>query len=116
MTDREKLEQRVRLEVEVATAKQNLACERERVLALADDLEAWAQWLRGHAGKEPSASDFAPDRNAEEVALRTDGRYRECLSFETLLKAEETLRDARQKASNMELRKMQLESPSTFKV
>ena len=114
MTDQEKLEQRVRLGVEVETAKQDLAHEREHALALADHLELWAKWLRRHAGKQPSASDFVPDQSAEELALRANERYKECLNFTTLLRVEESLRDARQKASNLELRKMQLESPATF--
>jgi len=114
VTDQEKLEQRVRLGIEVETARQDLAHERERALALADHLELWAKWLREHAGKEPSASDFVPSQSAADVALRAKGVYRECLNFDTLLRVEESLRVARQKASNLELRRMQLESPATF--
>jgi len=114
VTGQEKLEQRVRLGVEVETAKQDLAHECERALALADDLQAWARWLRGQAGRQPSASDFVPTQSAEELSLRTDERRKECLNFNTLLRIEESLRAARQKASDMELRRMQLESPATF--
>ena len=113
MTDQQKLEQRVRLGVEVETAKQDLAHERERALAMADYLESWARWLRGHAAKQPSASE--PDQSAAELALRTDERYKACLNFDTLLRVEESLRVARQKASDLELRRIQLESPTTFK-
>ncbi|MGO9304778.1 MAG: hypothetical protein ACLP3R_13970 [Candidatus Korobacteraceae bacterium] len=114
MTDQEKLEQRVRLGIEVETAKQNLAHDRENALALADDLQAWAKWLRGQAGREPSASDFDSGRTVQDMAFLADERHKKCLNFDTLLRAEESLREARTKASNMELRKMQLESPATF--
>lgn len=116
MTDQEKMEQRVRLGVEVETAKENLAHERERVLRLADDLDRWSGWLRHHANKEPAATDFVPAENANESVFLADGRYKECLNFETLLRAEESLRIARQKASNLELRRMQLNAPSGFTI
>lgn len=114
MTDHEKVEQRVRLGVDVENAKQDLAHERERALALADDLQAWARWLQRHAGRKPSACDLVSDQSAEDLALRTDERRKECLNFNTLLKVEEGLRAAREKASNLELRRMQLDSPTTF--
>ena len=114
MTDREKIEQKVRLGVEAEEAVIDLAHERERVLQLASDLDAWAVWLRNHANKQPAASDFVTDEN--DLNLRADDRYRKCLNFETLLRAEESLRQARQKASNLEMRKMQLTSPVGFQV
>jgi hypothetical protein len=115
VTEHEKLEQRVRLGVEVETAKENLAHEREKALRLADDLERWAKWLRHHANKQPSATDFSPPSDAD-LTIRSDGRYRECLNFDSLLRLEESLRDARQTASNLELRRMQLSSPPGFTV
>jgi len=118
VTDKEKLEQRVRLSVDVETAKENLAHERERALRLADDLERWAEWLRHHANKQPSVTDtadFLPP-SEQDLTIRSDGRYRECLNFETLLRLEETLRNARQNASNLELRRMQLISPPGFTI
>jgi hypothetical protein len=110
MTDKEKIEQKVRLEVEVQEALRDLAHERERALAYADGLEAWAKWLREQAAKQPSAADFMPTLDS----IRADTRYQECLSYSTLLSAEEKIRVARQKASNLELRKMQLDSPPGF--
>lgn len=116
MTDQERIEQKVRLGIETEEALINLAHERERVLRLASDLDTWANWLRGHANKQPSAADFMGGSSAADLTLRSDGRYRECLNFDTLARAEEDLRMARQKASNLELRKMQLSSPSGFQV
>ena len=118
MTDNEKLEQRVRLGVEVETAKEDLAHERERALRLADDLLQWAKWLQHHASKQPSATDFTPSQSDAELRLLADERKKECLNITTLLRTEESLRVARQKAANLELRQMQLSSPSgvTFKI
>jgi 3'-phosphoadenosine 5'-phosphosulfate sulfotransferase len=116
VTDNEKIEQEVRLGVETKHAITDLAHERERTLRLAADLDTWANWLRGHANKQPSAADFMGGASASDLTLRSDGRYRECLNFDTLVRAEEDLRMARQKASNLELRKMQLSSPSGFQI
>jgi hypothetical protein len=116
VTDSEKLEQRVRLGVEVETAKEELAHERERALQLADDLGQWAKWLRFHAEKQPSATDFTPSQSDAEVRLLVDERKKECLNFTTLLRTEENLRTARQNAANLELRRMQLSSPSEIRV
>ena len=109
MTDSEKREQRVRLGIECEQAAEDLAHERERALRLADLLNAWAQWLQELANKKPSAADFMPDLNGDDI--RANPKYQECLSFTTLLQTEERLRLARQKASNLELRRMQLTSP-----
>lgn len=118
MTDHEKREQRVRLGVEVEEAIEDLAHEREHALRLADDLEQWSRWLQHHAQKQPSAADFAPTQSEAELRLLTDERKKECLNFTTLLRTEESLRSARQKASNLELRRMQLSSPpgTTIKI
>ena len=118
MTESEKREQRVRLGVEVEEASENFAHERERALRLADDLNAWSQWLRHHAEKQPSANDFMPTQSAAEASLLVDEKRKECLNFTTLLRTEENLRSARQTASNLELRRMQLASPpgNTFKI
>jgi hypothetical protein len=116
VTDSEKLEQRVRLGVEVETAKEDLAHERERALQLADDLGQWAKWLRYHAEKQPAAADFTPTQSDAELRLLVDERKKECLSFTALLRTEENLRSARQNASNLEMRRMQLTSPSEIRV
>jgi hypothetical protein len=116
MTDQDKIEQEVRLGVESKHAADDLAHEREHVLRLADDLVKWASWLQSHANKQPEAADFMPGGDVNDINMKADGRLRECLSFENLVRAEESLRKARQKASNLELRRMQLSSPPTFKV
>jgi hypothetical protein len=111
MTESEKREQRVRLGVEVEEASENFAHERERARRLANDLEAWSRWLRHHAEKQPSASDFSPTQSDAEMRLLVDEKRKECLNFTTLLQTEENLRSARQNVSNLELRRMQLTSP-----
>lgn len=115
MTDQEKIEQRVRLGVEVEMAAKDLAHERERALQLADHLELWAKWLRNHATKQPSASDFVPEQNPSDLALRAGGIYAQCLNYNTMLATEANLRAVRQKVSNLELRRMQLDTPPTFR-
>lgn len=112
MTEQDRKQQRANLVVELEDAQRDLAHERETALVHADSLEIWAKRLRTDAAREPTHADFVP--TMEDSDIRTESRYQECLSFGTLLRTFEKLREARQKVSNLELRKMQLSAPSGF--
>jgi len=116
VTTDEKKQQRANLIIEMEDAQNDFAHERETAFSLAKSLWELSQWLKEHAQQEPSGADFAAGGDLRDTNIRIQGKYRECLDFDRMVRLTESLKKHRQDLYNLESRKQQLNTPTTIRI
>jgi hypothetical protein len=94
MTDQEKRQQRIEIELELEDAQKELASLRVKALRMAENIDHVAAKIRANANLTPSRDDF---NSESDLANRLEPTHQLAMSFENAAKLIDELKTARQK-------------------